>query len=213
MIKKPSSKRKSPEKGTFLPVMEHFHTIQGEGFNTGKSAYFIRLGGCDVGCSWCDVKESWDAKKHPKMSIKDLVEKVTVSKAGFCVITGGEPTLHDLNPLTQLLHKKNVKTAIETAGTNEITGNWHWICLSPKKFKPALEKNYLKAHELKIIVFNKHDLVWAKEQAKKVKSACLLYLQPEWSKREKIMPLIVDFVKENPQWRISLQTHKYLNIP
>lgn len=193
--------------------MEHFYTIQGEGFNTGKAAYFIRLGGCDVGCSWCDVKESWDFDKHPSFSIEKLIEQIKVSKADFCVITGGEPSLYNLIPLTNLLVKNNIKTALETAGTNEITGNWHWVCLSPKKFKNPIETSYLKAHELKIIVFNKHDFLWAEEQASKVKPACILYLQPEWDKREEMMPLIVDYIKKNPKWRISLQTHKYLNIP
>lgn len=199
--------------GTSLPIMEHFYTIQGEGFNTGKAAYFIRLGGCDVGCTWCDVKESWDADKHPLMTIDELLKINLDAKANFCVITGGEPALYNLVPLTNLLMQNNVKTAIETSGSSEITGNWHWVCLSPKKFKPTIESSYLKANELKIIVFNKHDLIWAEQEAAKVKPGCVLFLQPEWDKREEMMPLIVDYVKANPKWRISLQTHKYLNIP
>ena len=196
-----------------LPVMEHFYTIQGEGFNTGKAAYFIRLGGCDVGCTWCDVKESWDFDKHPVHSIEEMLEWNLVSKSNFCVITGGEPSIYNLRPLTDLLIKNNVKTAIETSGTGEITGNWHWVCLSPKKFKLPIESSYLKANELKVIVFNKHDLIWAEEQAAKVKPGCILFLQPEWEKREEMMPMIVEYVKHNPKWKISLQTHKYLNIP
>jgi 7-carboxy-7-deazaguanine synthase len=199
--------------GEMLPVMEHFYTIQGEGFNTGKAAYFIRLGGCDVGCTWCDVKESWDFDKHPFHSIEEMLEWNLVSKSNFCVITGGEPSLYNLRPLTDLLIKNNVKTAIETSGTGEITGNWHWVCLSPKKFKLPIESSYLKANELKVIVFNKHDLIWAEEQASKVKPGCILFLQPEWEKREEMMPMIVEYVKQNPKWKISLQTHKYLNIP
>jgi organic radical activating enzyme len=199
--------------GTILPVMEHFYTIQGEGFNTGKAAYFVRLGGCDVGCPWCDVKESWNAEKHPLMAIEEIYRLIAVSKAEFCVITGGEPSMYNLKPLTDLLVKNGIKTAIETSGTNEITGNWHWVCLSPKKFKPTVEASYLKANELKIIVFNKHDFIYAEEQAAKVKPACLLFLQPEWEKREEMMPMIVEYVKQNPKWKISLQTHKYLNIP
>lgn len=193
--------------------MEHFYTIQGEGFNSGKAAYFIRLGGCNVGCVWCDVKESWDFDTHPGFEITQILNWVIVSKATFCVITGGEPSLYNLKPLTDLLVQNNVKTALETSGTNEITGNWHWVCLSPKKFITPLDSSFLKAHELKIIIYNKHDFEWAEEQASKVKTACLLYLQPEWEKREEIMPLIIDYVMQNPKWRISLQTHKYLNIP
>lgn len=193
--------------------MEHFYTIQGEGFNTGKAAYFIRLGGCDVGCVWCDVKDSWDFEKYSGFEIAEILKWIIVSKAAFCVITGGEPSLYNLKPLTDLLVQNNVKTALETSGTNEITGNWHWVCLSPKKFKQPADSSYLKAHELKIIIYNKHDFIWAEEQASKVKPGCLLYLQPEWEKREEVIPLITEYVKNNPKWRISLQTHKYLNIP
>ncbi len=196
-----------------LPVMEQFLTIQGEGFHSGRSAYFIRLGGCDVGCSWCDVKESWDAQEHPLHSTAELVERVLETNTNFSVITGGEPTMYDLNDLTKALNDNGIQTAIETSGVYELTGNWHWICFSPKKFKPPVPSIYEVASELKIIVYNQHDLKWAEEHAEKVQSFCALYLQPEWGKQDEMMPLIINYVKQNPKWKISLQTHKYLNIP
>jgi 7-carboxy-7-deazaguanine synthase len=208
----------------FLPLMEHFYTIQGEGFNAGKAAYFLRLGGCDVGCVWCDVKESWDASIHPQISELEMLNYVKGFKAQNVVITGGEPLMYDLNSITQLLHNNEFKVWIETSGAYELSGNWDWVCLSPKKFKKPVESIYQYADELKIIVYNKSDFQWAQEHAAKINSdsnkllrqggeACKLYLQAEWSKEKEMLPLIIDFVKENPQWTISLQTHKYLNIP
>ncbi len=203
----------SIEQGLELPVMEQFLTIQGEGYHSGRAAYFIRLGGCDVGCVWCDVKESWEASDHPVESVDTLIENTVETKADFAVITGGEPAMYNLNELTSGLNAKGVATAIETSGVYELTGNWHWICFSPKKFKQPVESIYQKANELKVIVFNEHDLKWAEQHAEKVQPHCKLYLQPEWGRQEEMMPLIINYVKNNPQWKISLQTHKYLNIP
>lgn len=199
--------------GTALPLMEHFYTIQGEGFHSGRAAYFLRLGGCDVGCSWCDVKESWEAKDHPVVTIDEMIKNVKNAGADFCVITGGEPAMYNLEPLTRKLQENNIQTAIETSGVYPVTGLWHWICFSPKKFKLPDESVYPKADELKVIVYNKHDLEWANTHAGKVKKNCRLYLQPEWEKRNEMMPLIIEYVKQNPDWKISLQTHKYMNIP
>jgi organic radical activating enzyme len=196
-----------------LPVMEAFYTVQGEGLFSGQAAFFIRLGGCDVGCSWCDVKESWDADKHPKYSVEALVAEAARYPARIAVITGGEPLMHDLGPLTDALREAGFRTHVETSGTHQLSGDWHHICFSPKKFKAPLPEVYLHAHELKVIVLNKHDLLWAQEHASKLSSTCALFLQPEWSKRESSMPLIVEHVKSHPRWRICLQTHKYLNIP
>ncbi len=201
------------KEGYALPVMEQFLTIQGEGFHSGRSAYFIRLGGCDVGCVWCDVKESWDAAEHELMDISELVDRAAETNTDFSVITGGEPTMYNLSALTGALNEKGIRTAIETSGVYELTGNWHWICFSPKKFKAPVQSIYDVANELKVIVFNEHDLKWAEGHAKKVQSSCALYLQPEWGKQDEMMPLIINYVKQNPRWRISLQTHKYLNIP
>jgi organic radical activating enzyme len=199
--------------GKLLPLMEEFYTIQGEGFNTGKAAYFIRIGGCDVGCHWCDVKESWDASLHPLTTTEKILENVLASKTPAVVVTGGEPLIYNLVYLTTLLKQHKIQTYIETSGAYPLSGNWDWICLSPKKTMLPQEENYSAAHELKIIVFNKHDFIWAEEQAAKVGKDCFLYLQPEWSKRHEITPLIVEYVKQNPRWMISLQTHKYIDIP
>ena len=199
--------------GKLLPLMEEFYTIQGEGYNTGKAAYFIRIGGCDVGCHWCDVKESWDASLHPLTTTETIIEHVSESKTPAVVVTGGEPLIYNLVYLTGLLKQHNIQTYIETSGAYPLSGNWDWICLSPKKTMLPKEENYSAAHELKIIVFNKHDFIWAEEQAAKVGKNCFLYLQPEWSKRNEITPLIVEYVKQNPRWMISLQTHKYIDIP
>lgn len=196
-----------------LPVMEHFYTIQGEGFFQGKAAYFVRLGGCDVGCTWCDVKESWDMHVHPKMTVAAIVEAVVLSGAEMCVITGGEPCMHNLESLTAALQLKNIKTNIETSGTHPLTGNWNWICLSPKRFKPCLPQVYAKTNELKVIIYHKNDFRFAEEHVEKVQDSCLLFLQPEWSKREEMVPPMIDYVKQNQQWQISLQIHKYLNVP
>jgi organic radical activating enzyme len=196
-----------------LPVMEAFHTLQGEGLFTGQAAYFIRLGGCDVGCSWCDVKDSWDASKHPQYTVEAIVEEASKYPARIAVVTGGEPLMHDLGSLTEALREAGFRTHIETSGTHPLSGDWHHICFSPKKFKAPLAEIYPAAHELKVIVVNKHDLQWAEEHAAKVSAECHLYLQPEWDKRDVIVPLVVDRVMAEPRWKVSLQTHKYLNIP
>lgn len=193
--------------------MEDFYTVQGEGAYQGFAAYFIRLGGCDVGCVWCDVKESWPVDAHPKIRIADLVEKVTTSHAPIAVITGGEPAMHDLTELTKALKEGGVRTHIETSGAYPLTGTWNWVCLSPKKFKAPDASVYANAHELKIIVYNKSDFTWAEQEASKVNNTCKLFLQPEWSREKEVLPLIIDYVKAHPQWRISLQVHKYMNIP
>lgn len=196
-----------------LPLMERFYTVQGEGAHQGKAAYFIRLGGCDVGCVWCDVKESWDAAAHPKITIENMVGDATEHPARIVVITGGEPLMYDLTDLTAALQAEDFKTHVETSGAHPLTGSWDWICLSPKKFKVPLPKVIPKADELKIIVFNKHDFKWAETYAAEVSEDCQLFLQPEWDKAAEMMPLIIDYVKANPQWQISLQTHKFMDIP
>ena len=200
------------DRGLMLPLMEEFYTIQGEGFHKGTAAYFIRIGGCDVGCHWCDVKESWNAGTHPPTAIESIVENAA-SFSDTIVITGGEPLTWDMGPLTSALKEKDLQIHIETSGAYTITGHWDWICLSPKKNKLPEPEIYGMAHELKVIVYNKHDILFAEEQAAKVNKDCILYLQPEWSVREKVTPLIVDYVMANPKWKVSLQTHKYLNIP
>ena len=201
------------DKTSSLPIMESFYTLQGEGFHQGKAAYFVRLAGCDVGCVWCDVKASWDENLYPLQSIEKIVSEAKKNPARLTVITGGEPTLYNLEELTSSLQKEGFATNIETSGSSPLTGSWDWICLSPKKFKPPLQEILLKANELKIIVFNKSDFVWAEKYAAQVSSQCKLYLQPEWSKSEIVTPLIVDYIKENPQWQLSLQIHKYINVP
>ncbi len=195
------------------PLMEHYYTIQGEGYNTGKAAYFIRLGGCDVGCVWCDVKDSWDASKHPAHSISSLLELVEQASARRVVITGGEPAMYDLEPITSLFKTKGKELFIETSGAYPITGYWDWICVSPKKFKAPLKSELKKANELKVIVFNQSDFDWALEHAKSVSSDCKLFLQPEYSVQHRVLPGIIDFVKLHPDWQISLQTHKVMQIP
>ncbi len=200
------------DKGEMLPLMEEFYTIQGEGYHKGTAAYFIRVGGCDVGCHWCDVKESWNAETHPPTHISAIVDNAA-KYSDTIVVTGGEPLTWDMNPLTAALKDKNLQVHIETSGAYPLTGHWDWICLSPKKNKLPEGIIYDKAHELKMIIFNKHDFIFAEEQAAKVHGNCILYLQPEWSVRDKMVPLIVDYVMKNPKWKVSLQTHKYLNIP
>lgn len=202
-----------PPDGTLLPLMEEFYTIQGEGYHSGKAAYFIRLGGCDVGCHWCDVKESWDAELHPLTSADQIIENAAKYPGKAVVITGGEPLIYNLDYLTAGLQKLGIKTFIETSGAYPLSGHWDWICLSPKKFKGPKPEVARMAGELKVIVFNKSDFAWAEENSKLVSDNCKLYLQPEWSKSAQMTPLIIDYVKENPRWEISLQTHKYLNIP
>jgi len=215
-----------------LPVMESFYTIQGEGYYQGSAAYFIRLGGCDVGCVWCDVKDSWDAAKHPQYTVSEIVEEAVGSlpltvyrqlaadnsqrltvDGLIAVITGGEPLMHNLDELTAELKAKGFRTNIETSGSSPLSGNWDWICLSPKKFKAPLPEVVPFANELKIVVFNKHDFEWAETYAAQVLANCKLYLQPEWDKAAIVTPLIVDYIKQNPKWELSLQLHKYINVP
>ncbi|RZL02357.1 MAG: 7-carboxy-7-deazaguanine synthase QueE [Hymenobacter sp.] len=196
-----------------LPVMEQFYTIQGEGFNTGRAAYFIRLGGCDVGCVWCDVKESWDADAHPRQAIPELVAAASEYPGRNVVITGGEPLMHNCGPLTKALQTAGFQTWIETSGAHPLSGNWDWICVSPKKFKAPLPEVLAHADELKIIVFNDSDFAWAEEHAALVPATTRLYLQPEWSRAARMTPALIDYVKANPRWQVSLQTHKYLDIP
>lgn len=201
------------DNGTLLPVMEQFYTIQGEGHHSGKAAYFIRIGGCDVGCHWCDVKESWDAKLHPLTNIESLISSIKEYPAKSVVITGGEPLIYNLDALTKRLKQEGLATFIETSGAYSLSGQWDWICLSPKKTMEPLSPVYKVAHELKVIVFNQHDFKWAEEQAAKVGPDCLLYLQPEWSRSKSLLPDIIAYVKDHPRWMISLQTHKFMNIP
>lgn len=193
--------------------MEHFYTIQGEGMHSGSAAYFIRLGGCDVGCHWCDVKESWDMNAHPKLELNDIIKEVKNSGSSIAVITGGEPAMHNLEELTSLLRKNKIQVHIETSGSSAITGEFDWICLSPKKRKALLKEALKVADELKVVVYNKDDFKWAEENAKLVSKKCKLLLQPEWSKAAQMTPLIVEYVKKHPKWHVSLQTHKYMNIP
>ena len=214
-----------------LPVMESFYTLQGEGYHQGRAAYFIRLGGCDVGCVWCDVKESWDASKHPSYSIDAIVNKLyaetgirnselgnnlhptTLNLKPIVVVTGGEPLMHDLTELTKAIHAAGFETNIETSGSSPLSGEWDWICLSPKKFKAPLPEVVPHANELKVVIFNKSDFAWAEEYAALVSPTCKLYLQPEWDKAAQMTPLIIDYIKANPQWELSLQLHKYINVP
>ncbi|HKC35466.1 MAG TPA: 7-carboxy-7-deazaguanine synthase QueE [Chitinophagaceae bacterium] len=196
-----------------LPVMEHFYTLQGEGYHQGKAAYFIRLGGCDVGCVWCDVKDSWEAEKHARFEVQSLRFEVEKTLAKIVVITGGEPLMHDLDKLTKELQAAGLKTHIETSGAHPLSGSWDWICLSPKKFKAPLPEIIPLANELKIVVFNRSDFDWAEKYAALVSSSCKLYLQPEWDKAAAITPQIIDYIKAHPKWELSLQIHKYINVP
>lgn len=196
-----------------LPLMEMFYTLQGEGFHTGRPAFFIRLGGCEVGCVWCDVKESWNAEAHPVVEESEIVKEALKYPTRFAVITGGEPCMYNLTTLTGLLKKSGFETALETSGAYPITGTFDWICVSPKKFKAPLPECLAKANELKCIIFNKSDFEWAEENAKQVSSACKLFLQPEYSVMDKMLPAMIDYVKQHPQWKISLQAHKVMNIP
>ena len=193
--------------------MEAFYTIQGEGAHQGRAAYFIRLGGCDVGCHWCDVKESWDADAHPQQSVREIVEAAARHPARLAVITGGEPLMHDLTKLCDALHRHGFTINIETSGAHPLSGSLDWICLSPKKFKAPLPEFYQRAHELKVIIFNRSDFAWAEQFAERMSPDCQLFLQPEWGRSDKMLPQIVDYVKENPRWRISLQVHKFMRIP
>jgi organic radical activating enzyme len=195
------------------PVMESFYTIQGEGFYQGSAAWFLRLGGCDVGCVWCDVKDSWDATKHPQIEVENIVQEIKTSPTKIVVVTGGEPLMHNCEALTTSLKNNNLQTNIETSGAYPITGNWDWICVSPKKFKAPLTATLQKANELKVIIYHKSDLEWAEQHAAQVSKYCKLYLQPEWSKREEMTALIVEYVKQHPHWEMSIQLHKYINVP
>lgn len=196
-----------------LPLMEDFYTIQGEGFYQGHAAYFIRLGGCEVGCVWCDVKESWDVTAHPLVSVEEMTLRAKSNQGDIVVVTGGEPAMHDLTALTVSLKNAGLRTHIETSGVYPLTGTWDWVCFSPKKFKTPDPSVYAQAHELKIIVYNKTDFAWAEDFADKVSPSCQLFLQPEWSKEKEMLPLIIGYVKANPKWQVSLQVHKYMNIP
>lgn len=195
------------------PVMEMFYSLQGEGYHQGKAAYFIRLAGCDVGCVWCDVKESWDASKHPVLSIEQIVESALQHPGRLAIITGGEPLLYNLDPLTKALKAAGFQTNIETSGSSPMSGQWDWVCLSPKKFKAPLAENLKFTSELKVVVFNNSDFDWAETYAKQVTPNCKLYLQPEWDKQAQITPLVIEYVKENPQWELSAQLHKYIQVP
>lgn len=201
------------KEGKLLPLMEDFYTIQGEGFNTGKPAYFIRLGGCDMGCAWCDVKESWNAELHPLTSTDKIISRAGSHPAKAAVITGGEPVMYNLDYLTSGLKKLGIKTYIETSGVRPLSGEWDWVCLSPKKGSLPVDEYFSLASELKMIVCNERDLRWAELNAARVHEGCLLYLQPEWSVVEKILPVIIEYVKNHPDWNVSLQSHKYMNIP
>lgn len=200
------------EKGLLLPLMEEFYTLQGEGYHSGKAAYFVRIGGCDVGCHWCDVKESWDASMHPA-TLTDKIVKNAIEYSDTIVVTGGEPLKWNMNYLTEELHKNKCKIHIETSGAYPLSGAWDWICLSPKKNKLPLPDIYKKANELKVIIRSKQDFAFAEEQADLVSDNCLLYMQPEWSVRDKMIPLLTDYLMKNPKWKVSIQMHKYLNIP
>ena len=206
-------KVKTENTRTSWPIMESFYTIQGEGHYSGRPAYFIRTGGCDVGCVWCDVKESWEAKNHPDTSLDQLLHEVNESQTEFVVLTGGEPAMYDISTLVNGIKSLEKEVAIETSGCYPLEGDVDWYCFSPKKFKPPVEEAYTKADELKVVIYHKSDFAWAEGHAAKLKGDCKLYLQPEWSKEAQILPDVIEYVKQNPKWNISLQTHKYMNIP
>lgn len=199
--------------GKVLPLVEEFYTVQGEGFHTGKAAYFIRIGGCDVGCSWCDTKFSWNPGLHPLVPVEEIIGNAARYPAAAVVVTGGEPLMNDMGPLTRGLHDRGIKTFLETSGAYPLTGEWDWICLSPKKNMPPVGDIHLKAHELKVIISSEEDFPWALSHGSRVAGECMLYLQPEWSVSKTMIPVIVDFVKEHPAWNISIQAHKYMRIP
>ena len=193
--------------------MEMFYSLQGEGYHQGKAAFFIRLAGCDVGCVWCDVKDSWDASKHPVLDTADIVKAALEHPGRLAIITGGEPLLHDLTHLTAELEAAGFETNLETSGSSPLSGDWDWVCVSPKKFKAPLPENLQYASELKVVVFNASDLDWAESFAKQVSPECKLYLQPEWDKAMTMTPLVIDYIKANPQWELSAQLHKYIQVP
>ncbi len=201
------------EGGRKLPVMEEFYTLQGEGYNMGKAAYFVRIGGCDVGCSWCDSKESWNAELFPPVVIDNVIKNVRSIPADTVVITGGEPSLYPLDYFTTQLQSFGIKTMVETSGAHELSGSWDWVCLSPKRFSPPKKSAYKNAHELKVIIQRESDLKWAELNAELVNKDVPLFLQPEWSVASELMPLLTDYIMKNPSWRMSLQSHKYMGIP
>ncbi len=201
------------DQSTGLPVMESFYTIQGEGYHQGKAAYFIRLGGCDVGCVWCDVKESWIADNHPQQSTAQIVSGAKEHPARLAVVTGGEPLMHDCSALTASLREAGFSVNLETSGSSPLSGKWDWICLSPKKFSPPLEEILPLANELKVVIYHDSDFQWAERYAALVSADCKLYLQPEWGRSEKVTPGIVAYILKNPRWEFSLQMHKYIYVP
>lgn len=201
------------KQGKILPLMEEFYTIQGEGQNSGKPAYFVRVGGCDVGCYWCDVKESWNAKLHPPTKVDHIIFNILKNPSKAVVVTGGEPMNYNFDYFCKSLKENNITLFLETSGSSEYSGNWDWICLSPKRNKKPLSIFFDKANELKVIISKKDDFLWAEQNAKKVNDNCILFLQPEWSKSKEIMQEIVDYVLENPKWKVSIQSHKYMHIP
>lgn len=201
------------DKGIELPIMEEFYTLQGEGIQTGRAAYFVRLGGCDVACEWCDTKESWNSNLFPPKKVDDMILRVMVTKAQSVVVTGGEPLNWNLDYLCQKLKENNILTFLETSGSQPLSGVWNWICVSPKKITSPLQHILDKANELKVIIQNSADFAWAEEIASKFKTDCYLLLQPEWSRQQQITPAIIDYIKKFPQWRLSLQVHKFLKIP
>jgi 7-carboxy-7-deazaguanine synthase len=211
--RKSKAVRKQIANGSLLPVMEEFFSLQGEGFHTGKAAYFVRIGGCDVGCSWCDVKESWNADIHPLVKTEQVIADAVSCRATAAVITGGEPLLYNLKKLCLGFKKNGIKTFLETSGTQPLSGKWNWICLSPKKNSSVIPEIYTKANELKVIIHSSADLSWAEENASQMNKNAVLFMQPEWSRRKEVMEMIVEYIKKNPKWVISLQSHKYMNIP
>lgn len=201
------------EGGKKLPIMEEFYTLQGEGFNTGKAAYFVRVGGCDVGCSWCDSKESWNAELFPPLDVDSVVQNAINEHANTVVVTGGEPSLYPLDYFTSKLQSNGILTMVETSGAHKLSGSWDWICLSPKKYSPPQSSVYSISNELKVIIQTEADLNWAEQNADLVNKDTPLFLQPEWSVASKLMPLLTDYIMKNPKWRMSLQSHKYMGIP
>ena len=195
------------------PVMELFYSLQGEGYHQGKAAFFIRLAGCDVGCVWCDVKDSWDASKHPVLSVEEIVAAAVAHPSRIAIVTGGEPLLHQLDPLTTALRAAGFQTHIETSGSSPMSGSWDWVCLSPKKFKAPLAESIKAADELKVVVFNKSDFDWANSFVNDVNTDCKKYLQPEWEKSDAMTPLVIEYIKSNPSWELSAQLHKYIQVP
>lgn len=199
--------------GSRLPLVEEFFTLQGEGYHTGKAAYFIRLGGCDVGCSWCDTRFSWDKGLYPLVETEHIIANAVKSGTDAVVVTGGEPLMWNLDDLCSGLANNNINTFIETSGSHPLSGKWDWICLSPKRNMPPLEYICRIASELKVIVEVESDLEWAERYREMVSENCMLFLQPEWSRSGKVIPIIVEYIKRNPAWRISIQAHKYMHIP